>query len=173
MVSIIRSVLLVAFAAFALAVPQPRLDSEALEHYENMHGFLSNRYPAADQGTVALSTRREYYSHLLSSHTNGETEAKVFSQTSPNGPVHVSYGARSRTAYVTTKIPHDSNLGRTWGLGVPSIADNGERRYRDLYAFWKVDKRGSPKLLRLDTWLAGGLTPQVMSWDAVRHLLRG
>lgn len=171
MVAIVRALSLLALAAVALAVPQPRLDSEALQHYEESHGYLSNRYPAMDQGSLALSTRREYYSHLLSGHTNGEEEAKLFSRSHPNGPVHVSYGARSRHAYVTTKIPYTSELGRKWGLGVPTITDDGERRYRDLYAFWKVDKRSPPKLLRLDAWLAGGATPQIMTWDQVSHWL--
>lgn len=157
-------------SALVSAVTQPNLGSEALNHYESSHAYISSRYP---QGIPPPhpSWRVEYYSHLLAGHSTAERDAWRLSQTQGYGPVHVSYGHRAHTAYVTTKIPRGSDLGGRWGLNHAVVDGEGRRSYKDLYAFWKMDQSGV-KLMRLDAWKEGGQTPQILTWDAVRGLIR-
>lgn len=159
------------FAGLVAAVIQPTLNSEAEDHYSLSHDFIRTNYPAHITAPAA-DARIEYYSHLLSAHSNAEKDAWRLSQNHPYGPAHITYGRRRRNIYVTTKIDRSSQLGQRWGLGNPVIKDiDGSRDYKDLYAFWRV-KQDGVKLLRLDAWKHGGVGQQIITWRNVMSSLR-
>ena len=163
MLSLLRfsGICLLALTSCVWAVTQPSLGSEARDHYDDSHQFIRSNYPQGEWPHP--SSRVEYYSHLLSGHSDAEREAWSLSQTHGYGPAYVSWGHRNRNAYVTTRIPHDSQLGRTWGFSAPMIDGEGNRQYKDIYAFWHVNN-DRVKLMRLDAWKAGGQAPQILTW---------
>ncbi|KAI3489075.1 hypothetical protein L1887_46833 [Cichorium endivia] len=132
----------------ALAVQQPELEEHEWPLYRSSLAHIRSTF---EEPRPAPDSRVQYYPHLLAGQATAERDAWNFAHEQGMGPVHVSYDYNRRYAYVTTKIPRESTLGRKWGLGQPQISDLGFRRTKDAYAYWKVSKRGA-QLLRLDLW---------------------
>lgn len=147
----------------ALAVQQPELEEHEWPLYRASLAHIRSTF---EEPRPAPDSRVQYYPHLLAGQATAERDAWNFAHEQGMGPVHVGYDYNRRYAYVTTKIPRESTLGRKWGLGQPQISDLGFRRTKDAYAYWKVSKRGA-QLLRLDLWSSGSHAAQTTSWQNV------
>ncbi|SPO26921.1 uncharacterized protein UTRI_10390_B [Ustilago trichophora] len=167
--AIVSVLLLFSLTALVWTMEQPHLSREAREEYDNhLTPFVQESYG----GNVPLLNERwQIYSHHVVAHPNAEQEAFEFSKTAGNGPVFVRYGRGNFNAYAVTKIPSSSILGVKWGFRAPQIGPTGERDYRDIYAFWHVTKT-QVRLIRLDAWRQGAYQTPIISWDAIRFLLR-
>jgi len=146
-------------ATLALAVLQPKLNSEQTPHH-----FAMDAYLRLSHAHIPHAKNVEFYPHLLAAHPNAEAKAWELAHTSGNGPVYVTSDGHDKNYFVTTKIPSNSRLGQEWNL-------NFRGNHRDAYVLWHLKKKArnlrhpraeriDRKLLRLDVWPVGGMTQE-------------
>ena len=142
--SLFQLTCLLIVAAVATSVKMPKLNSEAREFYEQAKENIRLSFPPDQQ--LQSVAGHDYYSHLFSDQRHTPSQAEMFANRYPHGPTDVMYGNRGRYAYVTTRIPWNSQLGQTWGLHTTVMDDSGNRMVKDLYAFWRVNRADRSKL---------------------------
>ncbi|CDU25915.1 uncharacterized protein SPSC_06086 [Sporisorium scitamineum] len=173
LMTIFKLATFLAVSTLAVKSNQPVLSKEAELNYDNHREQIRFMFPVDIRPTADV-TIPELYPHYIGGDTAKESQAWRFSQDFPFGPAHVTFGAHGNR-YITTRIPWDSKLGGNWGLRQAHYLPDDEiteeriRDYKDLYAFWRMRKDRTIKLLRLDAWPAGGGLSQIMAWGLVHR----
>lgn len=165
MVSLLRFGGFLALAATVLAVKPPKLDEAAQRNYDFHQDYIRSNYRHAFP-PIELRNPTDQYSHYHGGNRNPAKELYEISQQKPYGPAQITYRGQTR-AYVTTKVPWDYPLGRSWGLNYKEMDKDENVHRNELYAFWHYEKGGEPKLLRLDIWPAGSEVTQTFRWSMV------
>lgn len=134
------------------ALADPELDTVEEQIYRRANRSYQSKYlelPA--NGVRGVPS----FAHLSVVHPV-EQGALNLAQSTPPGPTSQTgpffYERGPKALYVSTRVPANSLLGRSWGLAF------GQHRH-DGHAFWRIDGNG-PKLLRFDRWREGAHTPQ-------------
>lgn len=150
------------FLPSALA-PLPLLLPEEIRIYSVSRQLYTSLY-----GAPQLVRRpTEQYLHLRGAHPHLETQALEHAQMPGNGPFFPEQTPGA--LYVSTQVQSDSLLGQTWNL---KMQEGGPMTRMDAHLFWRIDKRGRPKLLRVDAYPTGAQPQEAMSMQDAINLAR-
>lgn len=158
MTSKLATMLRACLAALLLLVASTLAPQPNLTEMQSLHYFAMKDYLTRAHQHIPNAQQVEYYPHLIAAHPDLESDAWEHAKSSC--PIFITWDGQEKNAFVTSKIPSNSDLGRRWGLIF-------QERPVDAFALWHL-RKGQKKLLRLDIWPVGG---NVAERQPLRRLL--